>query len=250
MPLLNHLSESGTGASSLATFALQQCEPLLNVLGVPSAEFAYRPVAAGGDFAKLRKDPYVREELIQVFAQTDGCSVRLRKLESGRAAIEAVRRALEHGSFALGYRSEKQRSDGLNLLPAQIIKDEARIDPVSPRALYGQALESFYGDETMVDYSPKWIRGARLELRSFVSYLTDKDPYFPAGNIPVVMDLPAMKSCIPAFEHGSSDFIPNGKCSRPGAHTNPKKGAAYLHLQRVRSLTLNLCGSTATGSTH
>jgi hypothetical protein len=104
--------------------------------------FAYRPVAAGGDFAKLRKDPYVREELIQVFAQTDGCSVRLRKLESGRAAIEAVRRALEHGSFAL-------------------------------------ALESFYGDETMVDYSPKWIRGARLELRSFVSYLTDKDPYFP-----------------------------------------------------------------------
>ena len=76
------------------------------------------------------KDPYVRTELIHVFARADGCSVRLRKLESGRAAIEAVRRALEHGSLVLGYRSEKQRSDGLDLLLANFNKDQVRIESV------------------------------------------------------------------------------------------------------------------------
>lgn len=136
------------------------------------------PIPRLTELLEQDKNPYVREELVHVFGHADECSVRLRNLDSGRLAIDAVRRALEHGSFEFGLKQEQQRKDELKIQLGHFMKDEVEIAPVSRWALYGQALESFYDDKLIVKYDPKWRRPASPEIRRFVTYLTDKDPNF------------------------------------------------------------------------
>jgi len=169
--------------------AVIKCQTVIKEAQYPEASVTYRlletifmekmPDSIPALVALLEqdKDPFVRSELISIFERADLCSVRLRKIEAGRVAIDAVLSALNQGPLDPSY-TQQIRKTTLEHIPAQFLRDQVYIGRSSVWALYAQALQSFYGDSLIPDYNPKWIRDPGPELRAFLTYLTERDPYF------------------------------------------------------------------------
>jgi len=170
--------------------AVIKCQIVIKEARYPEAAIAYTllesifmekmpdSIPALVELLERDKNPYVRSEVIGIFERADLCSVRLRKIEAGRNAIDAVFSALKQGPLDPFYNQDIRKTT-LEHLQAQFLRDDVYIGKDSVWALYAQALQSFYADSLIPDYNPKWIRDPGPELRSFLIYLTDRDPYFP-----------------------------------------------------------------------
>jgi hypothetical protein len=131
------------------------------------------------DLLEHNSNPYLREGALHVLVTTDSCRMRLRGTELGRRAIEAIRHTLETGSIAGPALQEKSARDNYwKLLSQQFFDDDlstwtwdlAR----SLEAIYGEKLTivTHFGMITHVEATP--------EMRRFVTFLTNVDPYFPS----------------------------------------------------------------------
>ncbi len=111
-----------------------------------------------------------RWNAIDLFSEADGCRLRLRGTEAGRRAIETIRAYLT-----------KERGVTLQRMMGRFLRDEDSEPPYFSRwGLYAYALEFIYGDDTAKNFDPKQIGASKPEFRQFITYLTEKDPYFPS----------------------------------------------------------------------
>jgi hypothetical protein len=142
------------------------------------------------DLLENSRNPYVREGVISILGMVDLGKVRLRKLEIGRRAIEAVRRALEEGNLKPTLTKRDARQRRWATFEGQLLRDEWTVRNGSELAMWASAFEAFYGDKpTGRRWTPAELVRTRAgqEMIEFVTFLTDVDPYFacwefcPAG---------------------------------------------------------------------
>lgn len=132
----------------------------------------------------LDNDPngYVREAAIGVILDVDSERMRLRKTEVGRRAIEAVQRALEKGGLKPDFSSRKIREETWAKISANVLDDDMTRHFDTDWNVYARAIEQFYGvklTRRIPLFGNGHIDEAVPEIRSFITYLTDVDPYFP-----------------------------------------------------------------------
>ncbi len=137
----------------------------------------------------LQHDPsgYVREHAIVIVRSIDNKIVRLRGISEGREAIEAVRRAVERGGLRPTYTKKELRKELWENLEAQFLHDYWHIRDKQNAGIsldwyiYAKALHKLHGAET--ENPPIASAGredVRPEIRRFITYLTEIDPYFPS----------------------------------------------------------------------
>ena len=129
------------------------------------------------------KNAYVREELLIVLHLVDSGRVRLRSIEVGREAIEAIHRALTKGNLKPTYNDREAAKWIWQRWSAEYYRDDFYLNNSSQWALIALAFEQFYGEPATKRYSilpsVKLIE-AQPEMRKFITYLTNVDPYFPS----------------------------------------------------------------------
>lgn len=128
-------------------------------------------------------DGYVCEEAIHSLQLIDQYRVRLRAIDGGRAAVAAIRRALDGGRLKPIYAKRTERENYWRKISAQVFDDDLPLDNQSDWALYALALERFYGVHATNQYCTVpdvRIVEARQDFRPFLTFLTTSDPYFPS----------------------------------------------------------------------
>jgi hypothetical protein len=133
----------------------------------------------------LNHDPsgYVREAAIGVVMDIDSERMRLRKTELGRQAIAAIQSALEKGGLQPDFTSRKVREEVWAKLSANLFNDDMTRHFDADWNLYAKALEQFYGvklTRRIALFDKGYIVEAAPEIRAFIAYLTEDDPYFPS----------------------------------------------------------------------
>jgi hypothetical protein len=131
----------------------------------------------------LEKDSnsYVREDIISKLRLIDSSRVRLRALEVGRKAIEAIHRAIEKGGLKPTYGERKDREQLWEEIKAQVFNDEFPLHHGSTLSIIALAFEKFYGEKiTKRLYTVQELIEAPPEMRQFVTYLTKMDRFFPS----------------------------------------------------------------------
>jgi len=155
-------NESDYLAASLVEKAPASIPPLLDLLEKDSSD-------------------YVREALLSIIWQIDSCRVRLRAIDEGRAAIQAIKRAIERGRFKPAYDSDNAKIYFWQGFSALVFKDEFPLDNSSHWALIAAAFEKLYGASVTRRYRTiQTLTEATPEMREFITYLTNVDPYFPS----------------------------------------------------------------------
>ncbi|HLG15428.1 MAG TPA: hypothetical protein VJH03_13140 [Blastocatellia bacterium] len=148
----------------------------------------------------LKEDPsgYVREDALLLLRLIDSSRVRLRTSEQGRAAIEAIKHALEVGGLEPVYRNKAWREQAWKEIQAEMLHDELPIDNGSNLAFLAMALEGFYRVKATKRYYT--LIEATPEMREFVSYLTRIDPYFPSWEFTYIGLLTNDQALHPGFK--------------------------------------------------
>jgi hypothetical protein len=124
---------------------------------------------------------YVQEGIIGILWTADAHKMRLRATEMGRQAIEVMRKALERGNLKPVYAKREERERLWKEMSATVLNDEVTVDPMSQWTLYARAFAAFFGDRTALKARPGFKYGEAVpEMRQFVTYLTEVDPYFPS----------------------------------------------------------------------
>jgi hypothetical protein len=135
--------------------------------------------------AILDGDPngFVREEALSVIASIDMFRMRLRGTAIGREAIEAVRRALEKGGLKPVNITRQERDDHWKWFSTLVFDDEVPFLGASEWIGISIAFEVLYGVKVTRRYNttPKiQVINVIPEMRQFVTYLTQVDPFFPS----------------------------------------------------------------------
>lgn len=128
-------------------------------------------------------DAYVREEAVTVLAMIDTYRMRLRSKLVGREAIESIHRALERGNLKPVFTAREAREKAWRELSARFFNDEVEIHHGSWWAVIALAFEKFYGVKATEQYNTTpeiHLIEAAPEMRQFVAYLTEVDPFFPS----------------------------------------------------------------------
>jgi hypothetical protein len=133
----------------------------------------------------LDGDPngYVREEALTVIASIDMFRMRLRGTAIGREAIEAVRRAVEKGGLKPVNITRQEREDHWKWFSTLVFDDEVPFLGGSEWIGISIAFEVLYGVKVTRRYNttPKiQVINVIPEMRQFVTYLTQVDPFFPS----------------------------------------------------------------------
>jgi len=118
---------------------------------------------------------YVREQAMQLLVWMDRTSVRLRGTETGRRAIEAIRRALQRCNQKPAYDDRESCDDYWKSVSARVFDDRGAMS-----IDWMDLLEKIYG----LRLKDKEIQTLSTEGRQFVAYLTKVDPYFPGWEFP------------------------------------------------------------------
>ncbi len=141
----------------------------------------------------MENDPsgYVRLATINLIWWIDTYRLRLRGIEVGRRAIEAVMRALERGGLKPVYRDRESREELWTTISAQVLHDA---DTMEWR-VYAFMVEKLHGAQTTIPGSgynaalnSVGIPKATEEWRRFRSYLTEVDPFYPSWEYTYVGD--------------------------------------------------------------
>jgi hypothetical protein len=127
-------------------------------------------------------NPYVREGIIGVLHLIDSGRVRLRGIKVGREAIEAIQRALAKGNLKPTYNDREAAQWIWRRWSAEFYRDDFYLHNGSEWALLALAFEKFYGEPATKRHR-NWptveLIEAKPEMRQFITYLTDVDPFFP-----------------------------------------------------------------------
>ena len=125
----------------------------------------------------------VRNDVVPLLIRTDRDRMRLRKTEAGRMAIEAVHQALVHRRIKPLCAGCQTRDETWATLSNQFYKDDFGANLTTLGAYYAQMLHALYGEDTVSVVkvgdmiTQEWPRS---EFGAFITFLTDKDPYFPS----------------------------------------------------------------------
>jgi hypothetical protein len=139
------------------------------------------------EMLKSDSSSYVREHAIIVVRAIDNRRVRLRGIEEGRRAIEAVRLAIERGGLKPTYDKKSWRKELGEELEAQFLRDYWSVRDEQNGGIsqdvdfYANTLDEMYGTGTKVSrFMPKGKPDMRPTVRQFITYLTEIDPYYPS----------------------------------------------------------------------
>jgi hypothetical protein len=119
----------------------------------------------------------VQKRFAGLLVLIDAYRVRLRKSQLGRSAIEAVHQAYVRRKIKPDCAACQKSAKTWTRLAAQFYDDR-----VSISASYAHYLNAIYGEKTVnINYVGTIRQEAPvLEITPFMTYLTDKDPYFPS----------------------------------------------------------------------
>ena len=133
------------------------------------------------DLLKNESNGYVLEEGVAVLGLIDSFRMRLRATVVGKKAIETIHSVLMKGGLKPVYTTPEKRESLWKELSARIFKDEIPLDNSSDWAIFAMALEKFHGVKvTSRYYTVQMVIKAAPEIRRFLTFLTDVDPYFPS----------------------------------------------------------------------
>jgi hypothetical protein len=149
---------------------------------------------------------YVREQAITVVRAIDNRRVRLRGIEEGRRAIEAVRLAIERGGLKPTYDKKNWRKELWEELESQFLRDYWFVHDEQNGGIsqdgdfYANTLDEMYGTGTKVSrYVPTGKPDIRPTIRRFITYLTEIDPYYPSWEY-ISLGPPWEGVCHPLFQ--------------------------------------------------
>ncbi|MFI5069970.1 MAG: hypothetical protein ACHP8A_03675 [Terriglobales bacterium] len=129
------------------------------------------------------KDGVVRRAIVGLIREIDAYRFRLRRTDLGRSAIEAVHKAVVGGAVKLDCPKCDTPAQAWAEISRQFFKDDFGLSPGSLGAYYAQMLHTLYGENTIrvaevgSVIKQEW---ATPEFTDFITYLTDKDPFFPS----------------------------------------------------------------------
>jgi hypothetical protein len=146
-------------------------------------------------------DAYIREEALHTLELIDWFRVRLRTSEVGRHAIAAIQRALQRAKLKPVFSNPEAGSRKWKDLGAQMLNDEVPLNDNSRWSLVALAFDKFYGTTVTKRYLNFGIPliEAIPEFRKFVTYLTEKDPYFPSWEYTYVSYMGSDEALHPGF---------------------------------------------------
>lgn len=186
---------------SLGLFGNFRAHATMNKLELLLTEQALDSIPALVEMLERDASPYVREEAIEVLAKIDSHRMRLRTSELGRQAIDAIHRALERGGLKPDLEKREYREDTWKQLSAEFFNDEFMLHDGSNWAITALAFEQFYGEQTTKRYyTVQELIEAKPEIRQFVTYLTQVDPYFPSWEYVYVSSLSQDEVLHPRFK--------------------------------------------------
>jgi hypothetical protein len=156
---------------------------LMRRLGRVLVEQAPESIPPMLELLESDKNAYVREELLIVLHSVDSGRVRLRSIEVGREAIEEIQRALTKGNLKPTYNDREAAKWIWQRWSAEYYQDDFYLHNSSQWALIALAFGQFYGEPATKRYSilpSVMLIEAQPEMRKFITYLTNVDPYFPS----------------------------------------------------------------------
>lgn len=136
------------------------------------------------DMLEHDSNSYTREQAIGVIEAIDNRRVRLRGIEQGRRAIEAVRLAIARGELKPTYVKKQWRTYLWENLEAQFMRDYWFVHDEQNQGIsqawdfYANSLDEIFKTGTTI--FPVKQPDMRPTIRQFVTYLTELDPYYPS----------------------------------------------------------------------
>jgi hypothetical protein len=131
---------------------------------------------------------WAREREVEMIDFLDSAAIRLRASPQGRDVIRVMKNALDTQSMSPALTQKEDRQQSWQYSEARFFKDDVMCSLDSWASFIARALDHIYGDQLTVQriYEGRSLGKICIDdtMSKFISYLTEKDPTFPAWEFP------------------------------------------------------------------